>query len=173
MQIRRVSHRSWVSTNWYMLLHTCTNILVKKLFGNDLVRRFSSFPYYIYVMSANFSASLWRTHECFVFSILYLIKTKQKKLQFIQVNMDQSLLNCSVYKVPDGRVVRAGVWDHVSVTWNVLSWSRGHEFEPRSGRTCGAWYFCPKSYLNQNINVSQATRRIFNRNKLATVCGVE
>ena len=24
-----------------MLLHTCTNILVKKLFGNDLVRRFS------------------------------------------------------------------------------------------------------------------------------------
>ena len=41
MQIRRVSHGSWVSTNWYMLLHTCTNILVKKLFGNDLVRRFS------------------------------------------------------------------------------------------------------------------------------------
>ena len=24
-----------------MLLHTCTNILVEKLFGNDLVRRFS------------------------------------------------------------------------------------------------------------------------------------
>ena len=47
----------------------------------------------------------------------------------------------------DGQVVRAGV----SVTWNVLSWSGGHEFEPRSGRTWGAWYFCPKSYLNQNI----------------------
>ena len=25
-----------------------------------------------------------------------------------------------------------------SVTWNVLSWSGGHEFKPR-----GAWYFCP------------------------------
>ena len=47
-------------------------------------------------------------------------------------------------EVTDGLVVRAGV----SVTWNVLSWSGGHEFEPRSGRTWGAWYFCPKSYLN-------------------------
>ena len=27
---------------------------------------------------------------------------------------------------------------YVSVTWSVLSWSRGHEFEPRSGRTWGA-----------------------------------
>ena len=37
----------------------------------------------------------------------------------------------------------------VSVTWNVLSWSGGREFEPRLGRTWGAWYFCPKSYLHQ------------------------
>ena len=34
-------------------------------------------------------------------------------------------------QITDGLVVRAGV----SVTWTVLSWSGGHEFEPRSGRT--------------------------------------
>ena len=34
----------------------------------------------------------------------------------------------------DGRVVTAGI----SVTWNVLSWSRGHKFEPRLGRSWGA-----------------------------------
>ena len=51
----------------------------------------------------------------------------------------------------DGLVVRAGV----SVTWNVLSWSGGHEFEPWSGRTWGAWYFCRKSYLNQIYNQSK------------------
>ena len=32
-------------------------------------------------------------------------------------------------EVTDDQVVRAGI----SVTWNVLSWSGGHEFEPRSG----------------------------------------
>ena len=48
-------------------------------------------------------------------------------------------------KVTDGLVVREGV----SVTWTVLSRSGGHEFEPQSGQTGGAWYFCPKSYLNQ------------------------
>ena len=37
----------------------------------------------------------------------------------------------------------------VWVTWNVLSWSGDHEFEPQSGWTLGAWYLCPKSYLNQ------------------------
>ena len=37
-----------------------------------------------------------------------------------------------VYEVTDGQVVRAGV----SVTWNVLSWSGGHEFEPRSSLGC-------------------------------------
>ena len=49
-------------------------------------------------------------------------------------------------EVTDGLVVRASIL----VTWTVLSWSGGHEFEPRSGRTWGAWYFCPKLYLNQN-----------------------
>ena len=49
------------------------------------------------------------------------------------------------YEVTDGRVVITGV----SVTWNILSWSAGHEFKPRPGWTCGAWYFCPKSHLNQ------------------------
>ena len=34
------------------------------------------------------------------------------------------------------------------MTWNVLSWSRGHEFEPQSSRTWGAFY-CVLSYLNQ------------------------
>ena len=47
--------------------------------------------------------------------------------------------------ITDGLVVRADV----SVTWSVLSWSGVHAFEPWSGRTWGAWYFCPKSYLNQ------------------------
>ena len=28
-------------------------------------------------------------------------------------------------------------------------WSGGHECEPRSGRSWGALYFCPKWYLNQ------------------------
>ena len=51
-------------------------------------------------------------------------------------------------EVTDGQVVRAGV----SVTWNVLSWSGGYEFEPRSGQTWGAWYFRSKLYLNQNID---------------------
>ena len=50
-------------------------------------------------------------------------------------------------EVTDGNVVKAGV----SVTWNVVSWSGGHESESQSGRNWGAWYFCPKSYLNQNI----------------------
>ena len=36
-----------------------------------------------------------------------------------------------------------------SVTWNVLVWSGGYEFEPLSGRTWGAWCLCPKSLLNQ------------------------
>ena len=36
-------------------------------------------------------------------------------------------------EVTDSLVVRAGV----SVTWTVLSWSGGHEFEPRSGWTWG------------------------------------
>ena len=57
---------------------------------------------------------------------------------------DQSCI--SLAEVTDGQVVRAGV----SVTWTVLSWSGGHEFDPRAGRTWGAWYFCPKSYLNQH-----------------------
>ena len=36
-------------------------------------------------------------------------------------------------EVTDGQVVRAGVL----VTWNVLSWSGGHEFKPRSGHNLG------------------------------------
>ena len=53
----------------------------------------------------------------------------------------------SFLEVTDGLVVITGV----SVTWNVLSWSGGHEFKPQSGWTWGAWYFCPKSYLIQKL----------------------
>ena len=51
--------------------------------------------------------------------------------------------------VTNGQVVSAGVL----VTWNVLSWPGGHEFESRSGQTWGVLYFCPKSYLNQKYFV--------------------
>ena len=54
-------------------------------------------------------------------------------------------------------MVRAGI----SVIWNVLSWSGGHEFEPRSGWTWGAWYFSPKSYLNQNISFPEVVSYLF------------
>ena len=37
-------------------------------------------------------------------------------------------------EVPNGLVVRAGILE----TWNVLSWSGGHEFEPQLSRTWGA-----------------------------------
>ena len=39
-------------------------------------------------------------------------------------------------------------WLSVSVTWNVLSWSGGHECEPWSGRTRGAQYFCRTWTIN-------------------------
>ena len=68
----------------------------------------------------------------------------------IDTKKQPSMKVWSVRVVTDGQVVRAGV----SVTWYVLSWAGGHEFEPRSGQTWGAWYFCPKSYLNQNITVN-------------------
>ena len=57
-------------------------------------------------------------------------------------------------EVTDGRVVRAGV----SVTWNVLSWSGGHEFKPRSGSTwvCSTSVLI-KSYSNQSIWFSSIT----------------
>ena len=45
-----------------------------------------------------------------------------------------SLNSDCIREVTDGRVVKACV----SVTWNVLSWSESHEFEPWSGRTWGA-----------------------------------
>ena len=54
------------------------------------------------------------------------------------------------HEVTDSWAVRAGV----SVTWHVLSWSGGHEFESRSDWTWGALYFCPKSSLNQTYQLS-------------------
>ena len=49
--------------------------------------------------------------------------------------------------VTNGRVVRAGV----SVAWNVLLWSEGHGFEPQSGRTWDAWYFCLSRTLTKDF----------------------
>ena len=47
----KVSHWSWTSTFWYMLLHTLINIMAKRLFGNNLVHRLAKYllkcPYYI------------------------------------------------------------------------------------------------------------------------------
>ena len=37
---------------------------------------------------------------------------------------------------------------------NVLPWSGGHEFKPQQGWTWGAWYFCPKLYLNQAFHIT-------------------
>ena len=37
-------------------------------------------------------------------------------------------------EVTDGQMVKAGA----SMTWNVLSWSGGHELKPQSGWTLGA-----------------------------------
>ena len=45
------------------------------------------------------------------------------------------------------------------VTWNVLSWSGGHEFKRQPGWTWGAWYFCPKSYLNQTYLCLQSLQQ--------------
>ena len=90
--------------------------------------------HYTWVLSVNFSLDL----QCSLSSIALM----KEKIQTCTV------LCVCIYEVTDGLVVRTGV----SVTWNVLPWSGGHEFEPRSGRTLGAWYFCPKSYLNKNCN---------------------
>ena len=65
-------------------------------------------------------------------------------------------------------VVTAGI----SVTWNVLSWSGGHEFEPRSGRTWGAWYFCPKPYFNQTYIVNVELGRDLDRQHMTDYIGI-
>ena len=39
----------------------------------------------------------------------------------------------------------------VSVTWNVVSWSGGHEFEPWLGQTWGPWNFCLSCTWTKNI----------------------
>ena len=48
-------------------------------------------------------------------------------------------------EVTDGRVVRTGI----SVTWNVPSWSGGHEFKPPDGSNLGCVVLLFKLYLNQ------------------------
>ena len=49
------------------------------------------------------------------------------------VGFTRSLFSGTILAATDGQVVKAGV----SVTWNVLSWSGGHEFEFRLGGTWG------------------------------------
>ena len=73
------------------------------------------------------------------------------------MNKNLKILFLKTDKVTDGLVVKAGV----SVTWTVLSWSGGHEFA-QSGRTGGAWYFCPKSYLNQKVKCQSYVSELFN-----------
>ena len=46
-------------------------------------------------------------------------------------------------KVTDGQVDKTGF----SATSDVLSWSSGYGFEPKSGWTWGAWYFCPNCHI--------------------------
>ena len=55
-------------------------------------------------------------------------------LQSLNIKSKMILHDQLLARVTDGLVVREGV----SVTWSVLSWSGGHEFEPWSGRTWGA-----------------------------------
>ena len=45
-----------------------------------------------------------------------------------------TITSMCIYAVTDGRVVRA----IISVEWHVLSWSGGHESEPRLGWPCSA-----------------------------------
>ena len=66
------------------------------------------------------------------------IKTQSKLALFVHQRLSSPIKwNCrycnfmSSKNVTDGQVVRAGI----SVTWNVLSWSGGHEFERQLGRT--------------------------------------
>ena len=40
------------------------------------------------------------------------------------------------------------------------------KFEPRLDRTCCAWYFCPKSYLNQTHYIDKCSTFIVSLNKL-------
>ena len=75
------------------------------------------------------------------FSVFFLSRRKVIELWIV--------VNAMHVEVNDGLVVRAGV----SVTWSVLSWSGGHEFEPQLDRTWGAWYLCPKLYLNKRYHV--------------------
>ena len=81
------------------------------------------------------------------YSCLFIHGTAKKNTydQWIHV-VSESV--SSISEVTDALVVIAGV----SVIWDVLSWSGGHEFKPQKGWTWDAWYFCPKSYLNQTYN---------------------
>ena len=68
--------------------------------------------------------------------ILFSLKSSQGVL-FSQIIFLLSITEMSnmVWIVTDFWVVRAGV----SVTWNVLSWSGSHEFEPHLGWTWGMY----------------------------------
>ena len=79
----------------------------------------------------------------------FLLLPLQGKISNTQVLAVHNCPDIPEYNLTDGLVVIAGV----SVTWNVLSWFGGYEFKPRPGWTWGAWYFCPKSYLNQTYNL--------------------
>ena len=45
-------------------------------------------------------------------------------------------------------------WLEQASQWHELySHDLDHKFEARSDRTWGAWYFCPKSYMNLKYNI--------------------
>ena len=68
-----------------------------------------------------------------------------------------------VSEVTDGWVVKAGV----SVTWNVLSWSGGHEFGPdRVEPGMCSTSVCPKSYLDPKYFIWWAQKHVIQKQKL-------
>ena len=70
---------------------------------------------------------------------------------YITVMWQCHIITLQTYEITDGQVVRAGV----SVTWNVLSWSGGHERTPLRLNLWWVVLFCPKSYLNQKLKYYQ------------------
>ena len=70
-----------------MLLHTCTNILVKKLFGNDLVRRFSHLSLTIWGVSVLFYSLQYANACLFLFFFVFFLSTRCLSLLNGQVDI--------------------------------------------------------------------------------------
>ena len=131
----------------------CIKSFLRTLYG----RRNDMFTSTVVCEFKNTSSIVLKNYEvmaCWLISPFYCdhVFTKQCDYSIIIVRTRQSIASASVYLrncafeitsdlydnvavqcctflfwVTDGQVVRADV----SVTWNVVSWSGGHEFEPR------------------------------------------